>query len=96
MKPEKRSITIAGHATSVSLEPVFWDALRDMAAEKNQSVPDLIRALDADIREASPAHCGSPFLIGRGSPRVTLLRLRRRDAVKIAGVEINFRRAQRT
>lgn len=53
MKPEKRSITIAGHATSVSLEPVFWDALRDMAAEKNQSVPDLIRALDADAREAS-------------------------------------------
>ena len=53
MKPEKRSITIAGHATSVSLELVFWDALRDMAAEKNQSVPDLIRALDADAREAS-------------------------------------------
>ena len=53
MKPEKRSITIAGHATSVSLEPVFWDALRDMAAEKNQSVPDLIRALDAHAREAS-------------------------------------------
>lgn len=53
MKPEKRSITIAGHATSVSLEPVFWDALRDMAAEKNQTVPDLIRALDADARDAS-------------------------------------------
>lgn len=53
MKPEKRSITIAGHATSVSLEPVFWDALRDMAAENNQSVPDLIRSLDADARYAS-------------------------------------------
>ena len=53
MKPEKRSITIAGHATSVSLEPVFWDALRDMAAEKNQTVPDLIRALDANVRDAS-------------------------------------------
>lgn len=53
MKPEKRSITIAGHATSVSLEPVFWDALRDMAAENNQSVPDLIRSLDADARDAS-------------------------------------------
>lgn len=53
MKPEKRSITIAGHATSVSLEPAFWDALKDMAAEKNQSVPDLIRTLDAEQREAS-------------------------------------------
>ena len=53
MKPEKRSITIAGHATSVSLEPAFWDALKEMAAERGQSVPDLIRALDAEAREAS-------------------------------------------
>lgn len=53
MKPEKRSITIAGHATSVSLEPAFWDALKQMAAERHQSVPDLIRTLDADSREAS-------------------------------------------
>ena len=53
MKPEKRSITIAGHATSVSLEPAFWDALKDMAAQNEQSVPDLIRQLDAEAREAS-------------------------------------------
>jgi len=53
VKPEKRSITIAGHATSVSLEPLFWDALKDMAAERGQSLPDLIRALDAQEREAS-------------------------------------------
>ena len=53
MKPEKRSITIAGHATSVSLEPAFWDALKQMAADCDQSVPDLIRALDAQSREAS-------------------------------------------
>jgi predicted DNA-binding ribbon-helix-helix protein len=53
MKPEKRSITIAGHATSVSLEPAFWDALKDMAAQNEQSVPDLIRQLDAEARAAS-------------------------------------------
>ncbi len=53
MKPEKRSITIAGHATSVSLEPAFWDALKDMAAQNGQTVPDLIRQLDAEAREAS-------------------------------------------
>ena len=40
MKPEKRSITIAGHATSVSLEPLFWDALKEMAAQNKQSVPE--------------------------------------------------------
>ena len=53
MKPEKRSITIAGHATSVSLEPLFWDALKEMAAQNKQSVPDLIRQLDAETREVS-------------------------------------------
>lgn len=53
MKPEKRSITIAGHATSVSLEPVFWDVLKEMAAESEQSVPNLIRQLDAEARAAS-------------------------------------------
>jgi len=53
MKPEKRSITIAGHATSVSLEPVFWDVLKEMAAESGQSVPNLIRQLDAEARAAS-------------------------------------------
>jgi predicted DNA-binding ribbon-helix-helix protein len=53
MKPEKRSITIAGHATSVSLEPVFWDVLKEMAAESGQTVPNLIRQLDAEARAAS-------------------------------------------
>lgn len=53
MKPEKRSITIAGHATSVSLEPVFWDVLKEMAAESGQSVPNLIRQLDAEARASS-------------------------------------------
>lgn len=53
MKPEKRSITIAGHATSVSLEPLFWDALKEMAAQNNQSVPHLIGQLDAQTRAAS-------------------------------------------
>lgn len=53
MKPEKRSITIVGHATSVSLEPVFWDVLKEMAAESGQSVPNLIRQLDAEARASS-------------------------------------------
>ena len=53
MKPEKRSLTIAGHQTSVSLEPTFWAALKQMADEQGQSVPDLIRTIDATERDAS-------------------------------------------
>ena len=41
-KPTKRSITIAGHATSISLEPSFWAALSDMAAEHFMSLTFII------------------------------------------------------
>nr|WP_184043869.1 ribbon-helix-helix domain-containing protein [Roseospira visakhapatnamensis] len=43
----KRSISIAGHATSVSLEDPFWEALREIAAARGCSVADLVRRVDA-------------------------------------------------
>ena len=44
----KRSVMIAGHRTSVSLEAAFWEALREVAAARGQSMPALIGAIDAD------------------------------------------------
>lgn len=52
-KPEKRSLTIAGHATSISLEKPFWDAVRAIASERGLSLPELIAEIDAESREAS-------------------------------------------
>ena len=52
-KPTKRSITIAGHATSISLEPSFWVALSDMAAAHNMSLTDLIAEIDERPRNSS-------------------------------------------
>ena len=46
-KPKKRSLTITGHRTSISLEDDFWDALKDMARAQGRSVPDTISAIDA-------------------------------------------------
>ncbi|MCJ2033458.1 ribbon-helix-helix domain-containing protein [Methylobacterium sp. J-068] len=43
----KRSVMIAGHRTSVSLEDPFWDALREIAAARGQSVQALIGVIDA-------------------------------------------------
>ena len=45
-RPIKRSVTIAGHATSISLEPVFWEALQDMAKEEGLSLAGTIAAID--------------------------------------------------
>ena len=42
----KRSVTIAGHSTSVSLEAAFWDALRSLARQRGVSVQSLIGEID--------------------------------------------------
>jgi predicted DNA-binding ribbon-helix-helix protein len=44
----KRSVTIAGHRTSISLERPFWDALKEIACSEKTSVNDLVRRIDAD------------------------------------------------
>ena len=49
----KRSIVIAGHKTSVSLEAAFWTALKDIAASRQQSVSDLVGAIDADRKQGN-------------------------------------------
>lgn len=43
----KRSVVIAGHRTSVSLEPAFWAALVAAAAARGKSVNALIAHIDA-------------------------------------------------
>lgn len=43
----KRSIVVAGHKTSVSLEDAFWHALKDIAREKGQSLRSLVAEVDA-------------------------------------------------
>ena len=42
----KRSVTIAGHRTSISLEQPFWDALKELACSRKTSVNDLVRSID--------------------------------------------------
>jgi predicted DNA-binding ribbon-helix-helix protein len=46
--PVKRSITIAGHETALTLEPVFWDALRAAALAQNLPVNALVARIDAE------------------------------------------------
>lgn len=46
--PIKRSITIAGHQTSITLEPLFWDALEHAAAEAALPINALVARIDAD------------------------------------------------
>jgi len=46
--PTKRSVTIAGHETSISLEPVFWQALEQAARGEQLPVNALIARIDVE------------------------------------------------
>ena len=52
--PKKRSVTIAGHETSISLEPMFWTALERQAEVAAKPVNALIAEIDAARLEARP------------------------------------------
>ncbi|MCA8880885.1 MAG: ribbon-helix-helix domain-containing protein [Rhodobacteraceae bacterium] len=45
-RPRKRSLTLRGHATSVSLEDEFWTAFRAIAEERGESLSALAARID--------------------------------------------------
>jgi predicted DNA-binding ribbon-helix-helix protein len=58
--PVKRSVTIAGHETSVSLEPVFWRAAEEQARARRLPLSALVAEVDAlRIREPEPPNLAS-------------------------------------
>lgn len=46
--PVKRSITIAAHQTSISLEPLFWDLLKDAADQRGLPLNALVARIDVE------------------------------------------------
>ena len=44
----KRSVLLAGHATSIALEPEFWAVLAEMAAGQGSSLASLVVSIDAE------------------------------------------------
>ena len=53
--PVKHSIEIAGHKTSISLEPLFWDLLRRAAESEGVPLNALVARIDAERIAADPA-----------------------------------------
>jgi predicted DNA-binding ribbon-helix-helix protein len=62
--PVKRSVMIAGHATSISLEPIFWDALREAADAEQLPLNALVARIDAErVRAKSPPNLASAIRV---------------------------------
>ncbi|HTN13485.1 MAG TPA: ribbon-helix-helix domain-containing protein [Sphingomonadaceae bacterium] len=59
--PVKRSVEIAGHKTSISLEPLFWEMLRDAAAREGMPVNALVARIDVEriAAESPPGLAGA-------------------------------------
>ena len=49
----KRSIVIAGHKTSVSLEDAFWKGLKEIANSREVTLSDLVASIDTDRRQGN-------------------------------------------
>jgi predicted DNA-binding ribbon-helix-helix protein len=49
----KRSIVIAGHKTSVSLEEAFWNGLKEIADSRHMTLSDLCSSIDTDRRNGN-------------------------------------------
>jgi len=67
--PKKRSITIAGHKTSVSLEVAFWSALRRLAEEDDLSLAALVAKVDAGRGDANLSSALRVYALERGALR---------------------------
>ncbi len=62
--PIKRSVMIAGHSTSISLEPVFWEALKAAAAAEAVPLSALVARIDAArLEDRDPPNLASAVRI---------------------------------
>ena len=49
----KRSVVVAGHKTSVSLEDAFWKGLKEIAGGRHLTLSDLVAAIDSERRHGN-------------------------------------------
>jgi predicted DNA-binding ribbon-helix-helix protein len=68
----KRSVAIGGHKTSVSLEDVFWQALRDIADERSTTLSSLLNDIDVHRQSSNLSSHIRMFVLdyyrSRGAP----------------------------
>ena len=68
-RPEKHSLTLRGHRTSVSLEPEFWAVLEAMAVTRGSSLAGLILSIDRGRGERPLASACRVAALGYASQR---------------------------
>jgi predicted DNA-binding ribbon-helix-helix protein len=65
----KRSIVIAGHKTSVSLEDAFWQSLKEIALYRETTLSNLIASIDGQKRQTNLSSAIRLFVLGHYQAR---------------------------
>jgi predicted DNA-binding ribbon-helix-helix protein len=65
----KRSIVLAGHKTSVSLEDAFWEGLKEIAKTKRMTLSDLVGGIDVDREHGNLSSALRLFVLGHYQKR---------------------------
>jgi predicted DNA-binding ribbon-helix-helix protein len=60
----KRSIVIAGHRTSVSVEDAFWEGLKEIAKQRHEVLAHLVAIIDADRQHANLSSAIRLYVLG--------------------------------
>jgi predicted DNA-binding ribbon-helix-helix protein len=60
----KRTIVIGGHKTRASLEDAFWEALRDIARDRKETLPGLVASINANRRQGNLSSAIRRFVLG--------------------------------
>lgn len=66
----KRSIVIAGHKTSVSLEDEFWKGLKEIATDREITLSDLVATIDTDRRHGNLSSAIRLFVLNHYRGRI--------------------------
>jgi len=77
----KRSIVIAGHKTSVSLEDKFWDSLKEIAGERGMTLAELVATIDGNRNHTNLSSAIRLFVLGAYRDQVASRQDRTREAL---------------
>jgi predicted DNA-binding ribbon-helix-helix protein len=66
----KRSIVIAGHKTSVSLEDAFWTGLKEIATDRDLTLSDMVASIDTDRRHGNLSSAIRLFVLDHYRARI--------------------------
>lgn len=76
-RPVKRSFTIGGHRTSISLESSFWEALQEVAKEQRMPVAQLVQTIDSNRGRSGLSSAVRIWLLGHYRNRAKELQAQR-------------------